>query len=166
MSLDLEQRLIGMQADIDPPLIVGRDPSRPVMRWHGGKWRLAPWVISHFPWHLSGVVIEARDAMGVMSQHDSPETLHYVDPPYPHSTRSNLRSGGCYEFEMNDDQHRALAAFLLTLKGCVVLSGYENEIYSNILRDWRTVSRSAMADGARERTEILWLNFQSNKEML
>jgi DNA adenine methylase len=26
-------------------------PTRPVMRWHGGKWRLAPWVISHFPPH-------------------------------------------------------------------------------------------------------------------
>ena len=24
-------------------------PSRPVLRWHGGKRRLAPWVISHFP---------------------------------------------------------------------------------------------------------------------
>jgi DNA adenine methylase len=24
---------------------------RPVMRYHGGKWRLASWVISHFPPH-------------------------------------------------------------------------------------------------------------------
>jgi DNA adenine methylase len=26
-------------------------PSRPVVRWHGGKWRLAPWIISHLPPH-------------------------------------------------------------------------------------------------------------------
>ncbi len=26
-------------------------PSRPVLRYHGGKWRLAPWIISHFPEH-------------------------------------------------------------------------------------------------------------------
>jgi DNA adenine methylase len=26
-------------------------PTRPVLRWHGGKWRLAPWVIAHFPAH-------------------------------------------------------------------------------------------------------------------
>lgn len=26
-------------------------PTRPVLRYHGGKWRLAPWVISHFPRH-------------------------------------------------------------------------------------------------------------------
>lgn len=24
---------------------------RPVLRWHGGKWILAPWIISHFPKH-------------------------------------------------------------------------------------------------------------------
>mgnify|MGYP000205820787 CR=1 FL=1 len=26
-------------------------PSRPVLRWHGGKWLLAPWIIEHFPPH-------------------------------------------------------------------------------------------------------------------
>ncbi len=26
-------------------------PRRPVLRYHGGKWRLAPWVIAHFPPH-------------------------------------------------------------------------------------------------------------------
>lgn len=26
-------------------------PNRPLLRWPGGKWKLAPWVISHFPAH-------------------------------------------------------------------------------------------------------------------
>lgn len=26
-------------------------PERPIIRYHGGKWRLAPWIISHFPAH-------------------------------------------------------------------------------------------------------------------
>lgn len=26
-------------------------PARPLLRYHGGKWRLAPWIISHFPPH-------------------------------------------------------------------------------------------------------------------
>jgi DNA adenine methylase len=26
-------------------------PCRPVLRWFGGKWRLAPWIIQHFPAH-------------------------------------------------------------------------------------------------------------------
>jgi len=29
---------------------------RPVLRYHGGKWRLAPWIISHFPSH--GLYVE------------------------------------------------------------------------------------------------------------
>lgn len=29
----------------------GRAPTRPVLRWHGGKWKLAPWIIGHFPAH-------------------------------------------------------------------------------------------------------------------
>ena len=35
------------------PPAPGRDaiPTRPVLRWHGGKWRLAPWIIGHFPPH-------------------------------------------------------------------------------------------------------------------
>ena len=26
-------------------------PTRPVLRYHGGKWRLAPWITAHFPPH-------------------------------------------------------------------------------------------------------------------
>lgn len=26
-------------------------PPRPILRWHGGKWLLAPWIISHFGKH-------------------------------------------------------------------------------------------------------------------
>lgn len=26
-------------------------PTRPVLRWHGGKWKLAPWIISNLPPH-------------------------------------------------------------------------------------------------------------------
>lgn len=30
---------------------VRRQPSRPAIRYHGGKWRLAPWILSHLPPH-------------------------------------------------------------------------------------------------------------------
>ena len=26
-------------------------PDRPALRWHGGKWLLAPWIIGHLPEH-------------------------------------------------------------------------------------------------------------------
>lgn len=35
---------------------ISEAPSRPVLRYHGGKWKLAPWVLQHFPRH--GVYVE------------------------------------------------------------------------------------------------------------
>jgi DNA adenine methylase len=32
-----------------PP--VPQKPKRPLLRYHGGKWRLAPWIISMMPAH-------------------------------------------------------------------------------------------------------------------
>lgn len=33
---------------MNAPVLV---PTRPALRYHGGKWRLAPWIIAHFPPH-------------------------------------------------------------------------------------------------------------------
>jgi DNA adenine methylase len=30
-------------------------PTRPIVRYHGGKWKLAPWIISYFPEHKTYV---------------------------------------------------------------------------------------------------------------
>lgn len=27
------------------------EPTRPILRWHGGKWLLAPWIIENMPPH-------------------------------------------------------------------------------------------------------------------
>lgn len=107
---------------------------------------------------LRGVVIENRDALGIIRQHDGPETLHYVDPPYVHKTRK-LEGGHRYRFEMTDDQHRELAAALHACRGKVVLSGYKSPLYEWLYRDWFSVEKQALADGAQKRTEILWFNF-------
>lgn len=110
---------------------------------------------------LQGVVIENRDASELILQHDSPETLHYVDPPYPISTRKmgNPYCGKGYRFELTDDDHRALAATLRGLTGMVVLSGYPCALYdTELYADWQRIERAAHADGARKRTEVLWLN--------
>ena len=29
----------------------GRNVKRPALRYHGGKWKIAPWIIKHFPEH-------------------------------------------------------------------------------------------------------------------
>lgn len=103
---------------------------------------------------LQGVVVENRDALLVMASVDTPDTLHYVDPPYPKHTRTD--DADDYGFEYTDEDHERLVDFLLTLKGMVILSGYATPIYDRL--GWRTSERVAMADGARERTEVLWLS--------
>lgn len=260
-------------------------PTRPVLRWHGGKWKLAPWIISHFPEHrvyvepygggasvllrkarsygevyndmdgeivnlfrvardrgealyrtleltpfartefdhsyepdeepveqarrtlvrsfmgfgsaaasgegtgfransnrsgttpahdwknfpdclpaiigrLRGVVIENKDALAVMAQHDTTETLHYCDPPYVHDTRS-LGNPYCkkgYKFEMSDDDHRGFAAAARSLNGSVIVSGYACPLYDDLFRGWERRERQSHADGALPRIEVLWLN--------
>jgi len=104
---------------------------------------------------LRGIVIENRDAMEVMSAHDSEETLHYVDPPYVFSTRD---AGSDYKYELDNSQHVELLEFLKTLKGFVILSGYKNEIYEKMLPDWLYAERAHRADGAAKRTECLWIS--------
>lgn len=105
---------------------------------------------------LRGIVIENKDALKVIETHDSVEALHYVDPPYPHSTRD---AGGDYRYEMTDEQHVELATALHNLKGAVVLSGYACDLYDKELyRDWIRVDRAAHADGALDRVEVLWMN--------
>ena len=105
---------------------------------------------------LAGVVIENRDAQKLMLQQDGPDTLFYVDPPYVWSTRGDESPD--YVHEMDNEAHAALLAFLPTLEGMVVLSGYPNAMYDAALPTWRRIERKALADGARERIEVLWIN--------
>ena len=112
---------------------------------------------------LKGVVIEGRDAADVMAQHDRETTLHYVDPPYLPETRSQKSRRGkiqyhAYAHEMTADDHRRLLEFLIRLDGMVVLSGSDSALYHDMLGEWVVFRRQALADGARPRTECLWIN--------
>lgn len=119
-------------------------------------WVNYPQSLAHVVDRLRGVVILNRDAREVMDAHDAPETLHYVDPPYAPDTRD---AGADYAHEMSDNDHADLLSFLRSLRGRVILSGYACDLYDETLHDWRRVERKAFADGARERTEVLWMNF-------
>lgn len=114
-------------------------------------WINYPKALNDFTDRLKGVVIENKSAMEVMADHDTERTLHYVDPPYPHNTRR----GGRYKHEMTLTEHQELADFLKTLKGNVVVSGYESDIYDTL--GWKKVTKKSFADGAAARVECLWI---------
>lgn len=111
--------------------------SRPVLRWHGGKWLLAPWIIGYFPSHQ--VYVEPFGGAG--------SVLMRKDRAYAE-----------YAHEMAEAEHQPLLETLRALEGMVVLSGYPHPLYDEALADWQRVEREALADGARPRTEVLWIN--------
>lgn len=53
-------------------------PSRPVLRYHGGKWRLAPWIVEQFPAHRAYVEPYAGGA-SVLLQKPRSHTEVYND---------------------------------------------------------------------------------------
>lgn len=125
-------------------------------------WKNYPAALDALIARFAGVVIECRPALDVMDQHDGPATLHYVDPPYPHSTRAagNKYDLGwrMYRHELGDDDHAELLDRLDRLAGMVVLSGYACPLYDDRLSHWRRVEMPTYADGARPRTEVMWIN--------
>jgi DNA adenine methylase len=110
---------------------------------------------------LIGVVITNRDALKVIDQHDSADTIFYLDPPYMPETRTAPK---VYAHEMTTDQHRAMLEAVTHCKGKVILSGYPNDLYASKLRGWQCIEHkcaNSAASGCRKRrmTEALWLNF-------
>jgi DNA adenine methylase len=124
----------------------------------GMQWRTFPDSVAAIVDRLRGVVIENRDAVEVILQHDHKETLYYIDPPYVPETRD---AGKDYRHEMTVEQHRRLAEVLHEVAGGVILSGYPSTLYEELYGDWRRVERKALAEGARERVEVLWMRCET-----
>jgi DNA adenine methylase len=124
-------------------------------------WKNYPDALPALIERLQGVTIERRPAAQVMATHDSLDTLVYADPPYLHATRNRRNPYDAkhqYRHELTDADHVTLIEQLRRLAGMVVLSGYPHEIYESRLRDWHRFEREALADGARRRTEVVWIN--------
>lgn len=132
-------------------------------------WARLPGALAGVVERLRGVVIEARPALQVLTAHDSPQTLHYVDPPYLGEARSDRRRGHrSYRHDMAGEvEHRELAAALRGLAGAVVVSGYPHQLYEELYAGWHRAEKATHADGARKAVEVLWMNFEPklNREL-
>lgn len=112
-----------------------------------------------FTERLRGVIIENLPAEQIIEDHDSPDTLFYIDPPYLHSERSMRGGNQLYPSDMNEDQHRRLAASLREIKGMAIVSGYPSALYDNELYpNWGRVQTTARENRGSQRTEVLWLH--------
>jgi DNA adenine methylase len=78
---------------------------------------------------LRNVCIENLDYQECIKRYDSPETLFYVDCPY-------YGHEHFYGDTFTQDDHRTLAELLHGIKGKVMVSHYDNELYSTLYKGW------------------------------
>jgi len=84
------------------------------------------------------------------------DELVYCDPPYVMAARSGRR---LYKHEMTDAQHRELVTVLSSIPASVMLSGYRNDIYDEMVESWRRVDFPAMTNGG-VKLESVWMNYE------
>lgn len=116
--------------------------------------------------------IDSGSFTDIIKRYDSVNTFFYCDPPYVQTSR-HVRGRERYQHELTDENHQELVELLLTVKGKVLLSGYENELYQPLetcgwfKQAWSCYSPSARQDRDTPeqekydyyRTEVVWYNF-------
>ena len=125
-----------------------------VSRWLGSVEGL-----SEIVQRLLRVQIENAPALEVIQRYDSPDTLFYLDPPYPHESRGDSKA---YGYEMTDAEHSELAELLRHVKGKVALSGYHCALLDRMYSDWSYVEGPVKKVHSVKdfRQEVLWTNYE------
>jgi len=110
---------------------------------------------------LESAIIENTNGLNLIKKWNKyKNTLFYIDPPYLRSLSN--KNTHTYLFDMNEMDHKRLLEVLLNVNSMIVLSGYPNELYDDMLSDWHRVERDHYAGGNNggrlPRTEVLWIN--------
>lgn len=118
------------------------------------RWSRVPAELATLAERLQHAEIENRPALQVIQRFSTADTLIYADPPYLPETRTQKM----YEKEMTFEEHEVLLEALVAHKGSVVLSGYSNELYDRVLKEWDRVELKApKVEAGASRTEVLWV---------
>lgn len=107
---------------------------------------------------LRGVQIENRSAVELIKRFNYKNVLIYCDPPYVLGTRH----GKQYRCEMDDQDHEKLLDVLLAHKGPVILSGYDNDLYNDRLKNWYREETVCYSMVCNKKKEILWMNYDAD----
>ena len=133
-----------------------------VSRWLGNIDENMPDLIER----LRELQIENLDVIELIKKYDTENTLFYLDPPYIHETRSAQKM---YDYEMSNEKHIELVNTLLHIKGKVILSGYEHEIYKPLedtgwqkvlLGDYAKRSQKSNDGELDKGQEFVWINYK------
>ena len=67
---------------------------------------------------------------------------------------------------MKDSDHVELLEVLKNHPGKVLLSGYDNDLYNDVLSGWTKVHKDTCAEHGLKRTETLWMNYEAGQQQL
>lgn len=89
----------------------------------------------------------------------------YADPPYLFETRKS-RSYYPNEFGTRVEHQELIKRLKAMPKNVkVALSGYPNNLYDELLPNWRTITFTARTRGNTNATEKLWMNYPEPSEL-
>lgn len=120
-------------------------------------WAGLPVVMEQAAKRLQGVQIENLPAKELILRYNTKDVFIYADPPYV----PGIRKGYLYKYEMDEKGHIDLLELLLQHPGPVMVSGYDNELYNDLLQGWYKVNKNTRAESGIKRTEVLWMNYQT-----
>lgn len=119
-------------------------------------WCHLPEKIMQAAERLRGVQIEHMPAVELIKRFNYPNVLIYCDPPYMLETRH----GKQYRCEMDDKNHEELLKTLLQHKGPVLISGYDTDLYNDMLKGWTRAGNISYSQACSKKHEVLWMNFK------
>lgn len=125
-------------------------------------WCNLPEKIMQAAERLRGVQIENRPAVELIERFNNKKVLIYLDPPY----MPEVRHGKQYKHEIFDrNSHAQLLETAKAHKGPVMISGYETDLYNDMLRDWYREETTCYSQVCSKKKEVLWMNFQPAGQM-
>lgn len=140
-------RKVGWKIDVQ-----GRERSYSVKHWNE-----VPDIIHQVAERLKQVQIANTDAVDLIKRFNHENVFMYLDPPYVISSRTSKRPQ--YQHEMTEEDHVRLLETITKSKAKVMISGYQTDLYDDMLKGWNRYEYEATAEMGLPRKEIIWTNY-------
>jgi DNA adenine methylase len=106
------------------------------------------------------VQIENRNVFELIPKYNRENVLMYLDPPYLLETRKNKKM---YKHEFEHGEHEELLKLITCSKAKIIISGYENDLYTKNLSGWRIEKTTSKDQAGNRKTECVWMNYPESQ---